>query len=179
MKDSTSHYGKISRFNHWVGGLIVIAMLAVGLYFNDMPRGEEKLYWLRMHISFGGLFFIFLLFRVFWRVVATSPQPVEQAQALQMATKLVHWVLLITVLIMAVSGPLLIWTRGSGINVFEWFTIPSPMGKMPELHEWCETIHAITAKVLLVALIVHVLAALKHQLIDKDNLMARMIKRLR
>jgi len=179
LKDSTQDYGKISRFNHWIGGLIVIGMLAVGLYFNDMPRGDEKSYWRSLHISFGGLVFLYLWFRVIWRFFSKSPSAVEQQKIFSVLTSLVHWMLLLSVLVMAVSGPFLVWTRGSGIEVFEWFTIPSPIGKMPELHEWMETIHAIAAKVLLVAIVIHALAALKHQLIDKDQVLARMVKFLR
>lgn len=178
-KDNTNHYGSISRFNHWFGGIIILGMLAVGLYFNDMPKGDEKFFWLKLHISFGGLVFIFLWFRVFWRLFSKSPNPVEQQKLLSVATKITHWTLLLSVLIMAVSGPLLIWTRGTGINVFDWFVIPSPIGKMPELHEWMEEIHEVVAKVLLVAIIIHVLATVKHQLFDKDNVLARMVKFMR
>ena len=179
LKDSSHAYGKISRFNHWIGGLIVISMLAVGLYFNDMPRGDEKSYWMGLHVAVGGLVFLFLWFRVFWRIFSQSPAAVEQEKVFITLTKLVHWVLLLSVLIMAVSGPMVVWTRGSGINVFDWFTIPSPIGKMPELHEWMETIHAIAAKVLLVSIIIHVLAVLKHQFLNKDQVLSRMVKFLR
>ena len=145
-----------------------------------MPKGDEKFYWLKMHISTGGLFFVFLWFRSLWSVFSKSPDPVEQANSLQLATKLVHWMLLISILIMAITGPMLIWTRAADIVVFGLFSIPGPFAeKMPELHELCEEIHAITAKVLLFSIIIHVVAAVKHQIIDKDNTMSRMVKRLR
>ena len=179
MKDTTTHYGGVSRFNHWIGALVVIAMLAVGLYFGGLPRGDEKSFLRGIHVSFGGIFFLFLIFRIFWRVFSQSPQPAEQPAQLQLLTKVMHWVLLLAVLTMAVTGPLIVWTRGVGINVFDLFSIPSPIGKMPELHETCEVIHEYAAQVLLYGIILHVLAALKHQFIDKDNLLSRMVKRLR
>ncbi len=179
LKDTSNHYGFISRLNHWLGALIVIGMLVVGLYLNDMPRGDEKIYWLKLHIGVGGLFFVFLWFRVLWRVFSKSPQSFEQKQSLKLITKIVHWMLLLSVLIMALSGPFLIWTRGTPINVFDWFSIPSPIGKMPEFHELMESVHAIAAKVLLFTVVVHFLAAIKHQFIDKDQLLSRMIKSIR
>ncbi|TDR22751.1 cytochrome b [Marinicella litoralis] len=179
IKDTANHYGFISRLNHWLGALIVIGMLAVGLYFNDMPRGDEKSYWLKLHIGVGGLFFVFLWFRVFWRVFTQSPQAFEQKKTLKRLTQIVHWVLLLSVLIMALSGPFLIWSRGAPINVFDWFSIPSPMGKMPDFHELMEEVHAIVAKVLLVSIIIHTLAVIKHRFIDKDQLLSRMVKFLR
>lgn len=178
-KDSPTAYGKVSRFNHWLAAIIVLGMLTVGLYFNDMPRGEEKSFWLRLHVGVGGLVFLYLWFRVFWRIFSQSPNQVEQQKVLNGLSQLVHWALLLSILTMATTGPLLVWAHGSGINVFDWFIIPSPIGKMPELHEWMETIHAIAAKVLLVSIIVHVLAALKHQFFDKDTVLSRMVKFLR
>ncbi len=179
LKDTNEHYGGVSRFNHWISALIVIGMLAVGFYFNDMPRGDEKSFWLRLHIGTGGLVFAFLLFRVIWRMVTKSPDPVEQEKALNAISKLVHWVLLLSVLVMAVSGPMLIWTRGADINVFGLFAIPTPMGEMHDLHEVMEEVHEIAAKVLFVTILLHVAAAIKHQFISKNQVMARMIKRLR
>ncbi len=179
IKDSNTYYGSVSRINHWLGAAIIIGMLTVGLYFNDMPRGDEKFYWLKLHISFGGLVFVYLLFRVLWRLFSRSPEPVPQTHQLQLATQVVHWLLLLSVLVMAISGPLLVWTRGSEINVFSWFAWPSPIGEMPQLHEWMETIHAIAAKVLLAAIGIHILAVIKHQFIDKDHLLSRMVKFLR
>ncbi|MGJ8662454.1 MAG: cytochrome b [Marinicella sp.] len=178
-KDTLNYYGRISRFNHWLSAIFIIGMLAVGLYFHDMPRGDEKFYWLKLHISFGGLIFLFLCFRVLWRIFTQSPAAVEQKKALDMATKAIHWLLLLSILVMAISGPFLIWTRGSEINVFTWFSIPSPIGKMPELHEWLETVHKITSRVLLVSIIIHILAGIKHHFINKDQVLTRMIKFLR
>ncbi len=179
MKDTEQHYGGVSRFNHWIGALIVIAMLAVGLYFGGLPRGDEKSYLRSLHVSFGGLLFLFLVFRVLWRVFSKSPQPAPQAKQLQLITKVVHWILLLCVLIMAVSGPWIVWSAGYGINVFDLFTIPTPIDRMQGLHKNLEVIHEYTAQVLLYTLILHVLAVLKHQFFDKDNLLARMVKRMR
>ncbi len=50
---------------------------------------------------------------------------------------------------------------------------------MPELDELFEQIHAVTPKFLLFSIVIHVLAAMKHLLIDKQNSMSRMVKYLR
>ena len=179
FKDSKEHYGRISRFNHWLGALIVIGMLSVGLYFSELPKGDERSYWLKLHVGFGGLVFLFLWFRVLWRMFSKSPVAILQKQMLSIVSKVTHWVMLLAVFTMAVSGPLLIWTRGADINVFDWFAIPTPIGKMPVLHEWMETIHELAAETLLVVIIIHVLPVIKHQFINKDQVLSRMVKFLR
>ena len=73
LQDTPARYGAVSVFNHWLGATLIVALLAIGLDFEDMPRGEEKLYWLRLHIALGTLALLPLAFRVFWRARSVSP----------------------------------------------------------------------------------------------------------
>lgn len=176
-KDSPNHYGFISRFNHWFGALIVIIMLSLGLYFSSLPDGDAQDYWAGWHVSLGGLFFIYLLFRVFWRVLIRSPDAYEQPQPFKLLSKIVHGILLTCIAIMAISGPLIILSKGYDINVFGWFSIPSPFNRdIHDLHEIAEEVHEITANVLWVTLIIHVLAAVKHLITKKGDVMRRMLR---
>ncbi len=176
-KDTPQQYGFISRFNHWFAALIVITMIILGLYFTSLPKGDARSYWAGWHVGLGGLFFIYLLFRVLWRLLTKSPDAFEQPQPFKLLSKLVHGVLLSCIAIMAISGPLIIFSKGFDINVFGWFAIPSPFStEMPSLHELVENIHVITSTVLWVTIIIHVLAAVKHLITNKGTVMRRMFK---
>ncbi|MBL8502192.1 MAG: cytochrome b/b6 domain-containing protein [Rhodocyclaceae bacterium] len=177
LQDTPARYGAVSVFNHWLGAALIVALLALGLYFEDMPRGEEKLYWLRLHISLGALALLPLAFRVFWRARSASPAPLPQPPALEKLARALHIALLAAIAALLVSGPLAVWSGGRAINVFGWFAIPSPLGEMPALHKGLEIVHALGAKVLLFALAVHILAALKHALLDRDGTLWRMLGR--
>lgn len=176
-KDTPQQYGFISRFNHWFGALIVITMLALGLYFSSLPDGDNRNYWAGWHVGLGGLFFIYLLFRVLWRLIIKSPDTFEQPQPFKLLSQLVHGLLLACIAIMAISGPLLIFSKGYDINVFGWFSIPSPISsEIHDLHEFAEEVHEITGTVLWVTIIIHVLGAVKHLITNKGTLMRRMLK---
>lgn len=175
LLDTPNGYGVISRINHWLGALLVIGLLGVGLYFNDMPRGDEKMYWLRLHSAVGVLAFLPLLFRIGWRMAVTSPQLLPQPPMLQLATRAVHGLLLLTLAVLMVTGPFIVWSAGAPIDVFGWFELPSLTGKMPVLHEALEGVHAVTSKVLLVFIGVHMLATLKHVVVDRDDTLRRML----
>ena len=69
------------------------------------------------------------------------------------------------------------WSGDRAIGVFGWFAIPSPLSEMPALHKGLEIVHALAAKVLLFTLAVHILAALKHVLLDRDGTLWRMLGR--
>lgn len=177
LQDTPARYGAVSVFNHWLGATLIVALLAIGLYFEDMPRGDEKLYWLRLHISLGALALLPLAFRVFWRARSDSPAPLPQPPALDKLARVLHIALLAAIAVLLVSGPLAVWSGGRAISVFGWFALPSPMGEMPVLHKALEVAHGVAAKVLLFSLAAHVLAALKHALIDRDGTLWRIFGR--
>ncbi|GAA4810781.1 cytochrome b [Marinicella pacifica] len=176
-KDTPDQYGFISRFNHWFAALIVIVMVILGLYFTSLPKGDARSYWAGWHVNLGGLFFIYLLFRVMWRAFTHSPKPFEQPQPFKFLSQLVHVVLLTCIAIMALSGPMLLFSNGYDLNVFGWFTIPSPIAtENHDLHELVEEVHVITGTVLWVTIIVHVLASFKHLITNKGAVMHRIFK---
>jgi cytochrome b561 len=177
LHDTPARYGAVSVFNHWLGAALVVALLIIGLTFEDMPRGDEKRYWMSLHIALGALALLPLAFRVFWRTRSISPEPLPQPPALQKASRLLHIVLLASIAVLLVSGPLAVWSGGRAINVFDWFAIPSPLGEMPALHKALEIAHGFAAKALLFSLAAHVLAALKHTLFDRDGTLWRMLGR--
>lgn len=177
LYDTADHYGLISRFNHWLGAALVLVLLGIGLYFEDMPKGPDKLYWMKLHIAIGALAFLLLAFRIGWRLVSTGPRAFAQAAALQYLTRAVHIVLLLGIGILIVSGPFAVWTGGRAIEVFGWFALPSPTGEMRDLHELLETVHVVTAKVMLVAIILHVIGAFKHLIFEPERL-GRIIGRI-
>jgi cytochrome b561 len=177
LYDSKESYGAISRLNHWLGAAAILVLLGIGLYFHEMPRGEERLYWLRLHVALGVLAFAPLAFRVGWRIASRSPAALPQAPWQQRATRAVHAALLAGIAALLVTGPLMVWSAGRPIAVFDWFAIPSPLGDAPTLHEALETVHAVVSRLLIVAIGVHVLGALKHAIIDRAVLRGRMFGR--
>ena len=69
---------------------------------------------------------------------------------------------------MLLTGPLMVWSAGEAIDVVA-FAIPSPVGELPEAHDLLRKIHGFTASVILAGLILHVLAVLKHVIVNRDG----------
>lgn len=170
LRDSPSSYGPVSRLNHWVGALLLLAMLAIGLYFTDLPPGAERIYWRTLHIAIGTICLPLVAFRVVWRFAASSPQALAQAPALRLLARCVHLLMMVAVLTMLMSGVLMQWFAGRPIGVFDLLRIASPLTESDLWHERMQQVHGIAAWVLIASITVHVVGVIKHILFDRRSL---------
>lgn len=171
----------MTRHLHWVVAIFMISLLAVGTIMDEF--GIYSLY--PIHKSMGVIAFIFILWRVVWRIKKGWPQPVSQYHKHeQRLSKLVHWVLIIGTLLMPISGMIMSGFGGHGVAIFglelvaENYANGNPNVKVPidaELSVLGSQVHAIVGKVLIAAILLHVTGALKHHIIDKDNTLRRML----
>lgn len=164
LMDKDDRYGAVSRLNHWLGAAAVFAMIAVGLYFSNLPRGDSRDFWFGLHVSLGVLLFVFLFFRISWRLMRGFPPAFAQPLALQRLTAAVHRGMLLAMGVLILTGPFIVWTLARPLEVFDWFTLPSPLPKLRDLHEALETAHVTAAYTLISLVAVHVLGALGHAL---------------
>lgn len=169
-------YDLVSRVNHWVIALAVIGMLGFGLYleFGTIDRDARGLL-VGIHRSIGVLVLVFGLWRVLWRLFQGFPAPVSRMPSWQeTASKVAHWALLAGVLIMPLSGIAFTVFRGRPVDVFGWFSIPAQT-EIPWLASVASTTHGLVGKALVVLVALHIVAALKHHIVDRDATLSRML----
>ena len=178
-RDSPSAYGAMSRFNHWIGAVLVLAMLGLGLVFPDLPPGANKVLLRTAHVAIGTVLIPLLVWRLLWRLRASALRPLAQAPLLGVLARLVHALLLLGLATMLVSGVLAQWFDGRPIGVFDLIRIPSPLNASDLWHERMAQVHGIAAWVVMGLVGVHLLGVIKHSLIDGGALWGRMVGRAR
>lgn len=52
-------------------------------------------------------------------------------------------------MLLVISGWLTVWSRGSSLKVFDWFSLPSPVDKLPQLYALMEDTHSALAILLM------------------------------
>jgi len=62
----------------------------------------------------------------------------------------------------------MVWSAGEPIEVFA-VAIPSPVAELPGVHEVLRKLHGLTASLILLGVILHVLAVLKHVIVNRDG----------
>jgi cytochrome b561 len=166
--DTGNGYGWISIALHWLTAVIVIAMLVIGTMSQSADR-EESLRLVHLHTTIGMTAYLVLWGRIIWRFAVGHPGPLpKQGVIFFTFGKYFHFLMLIAIGVMLLSGPLMVWTAGEAIHVFA-LEIPSPIGKSEGVQQVLRGVHGYTASFILAAMILHVLAVFKHTVLNKDG----------
>ncbi len=171
-KSSPERYGRFSIVIHWTSALLIIGLIVAGFVAANMTDAVGKASLLRIHAPIGTLVLILTVVRIGWWLFAdTKPMsPVGIPRLQSIAAKSVHGLLYVAIVGMAGSGIALLYTSGAGEILFG-----SALGPLPDFWNYAPRYgHAVFARVMAVLLILHVAAALYHQFILKDRLLARM-----
>ncbi|MCG3866083.1 MULTISPECIES: cytochrome b [unclassified Photobacterium] len=172
--------GKLSKPTialHWITGILFIGVIMLGLYVADLPRSPEKFELLGIHKSLGTIILAVALVRIAWRFKEGAiPTTTERSKLQRILEKSVQHLLLLGTLLMPVSGIMMNMGGGRALEVFGYELLAAG-DKIQWLGSLGHTIHVIASKVVLVLIVLHILAALKHQLINKDNTLVRMFGR--
>ena len=91
----------------------------------------------------------------------------------RVASRAVHDLFYVALLAMPVIGWLATAAGGYPVQFFGW-TLPGFIGKDKELSETLFTIHGVIGWVILGLVVLHVAGAMRHWLIKRDGVMARM-----
>ncbi len=174
FKDTQDTYGWVSIALHWIVAGLVITQVVIAQGMDDGTDASERAATV-LHISVGLITFIFVSVRVFWRLRSGEKQLPSAPPVIALLSRWVPRLLLITTVVLVVSGPLMVWTKGFDLHLFNWLTIPTPMAKIEWLHELLEEVHEMAVVAIITLSSLHILGGLKHLIVDKDGVMQRML----
>lgn len=178
MKDTSINFGAISVANHWLTAALVVGMVVLGLYMADLPKGPDKFQLIDLHKSVGVLILVLALARIFWRLGNRWPKLLGEYSVWQKkSARLVHYVLISVLVLLPLSGWLMSSAGGHTVDVFGLFALPDLIGKNKALGGFFHEFHEIIAWSLIAIVALHFLAAMKHQFVDRDATLPRMLGR--
>ncbi|MFK8078922.1 MAG: cytochrome b/b6 domain-containing protein [Granulosicoccus sp.] len=177
-------YGDVAVIFHWliaffIIGLVVVGKYMVGLEPNDPVRFELT----QWHKSFGLTVLLLSVLRLVWRFThRPPPDPDSVPQWQQRIAATVHVLLYGLLFVIPITG--WIMSSASPLNIdtvlFNVITIPHlpPFADLPNKAQIAESFHEyheLAGNLLILLLLAHVGAALKHHFIDKDTILVRML----
>ena len=176
LRNTDDRWGWPAQALHWAVALLVIAMVAIGLWMVDLPLGVEKLELYGLHKSLGVTVFVLVVGRLLWRVVNPTPRPLGPASPLERTlARLVHGAFYAVLLSMPLAGWIMSSAANFSVSVFGLFTLPDLVGPDKELQETARSVHEILGWALIGLFVLHIGGAAKHAVVWRDGTFARMI----
>ncbi|ESQ74425.1 YceI family protein [Asticcacaulis sp. AC402] len=172
---TTASYNVYSRWLHWILAFLILFVIFLGWNLD----GDDTLRRARydLHKSVGILILLLSFVRLGLRLAYKAPPepPMPKWQAL--AARSLHIGFYVVMIAMPLSGWLLVSTNVRPIPFFGLFDLPHlPVPQTEALHDVLEEVHHLMAKLIIYGMVpLHVLAALKHQFVDKDEVFQHMV----
>jgi len=175
---SNSHYSKIAQFLHWlIAGLIIGQYLLAELAESAEHSGKivQQLALLANHKSIGMTVLFLAVVRLVWRLTHQPPAlPQTMPKWQHTASHLAHWSIYALIFLLPISGWLMSSASAYSVSWFNLFVFPDLLASDKSNADFLEDIHELLGDALLVLVLLHVAAALKHHFIDKDGVLERM-----
>lgn len=177
--DTVFRYHPISVLLHWVLGLAIVAVFAVGLYMADLPFSPQRLKLYNWHKWAGMVILGLSLVRLFWRLTHRPPElPSSIQNGMPAWQRTAHHATHHGLYLLFFAVPLLGWAYSSAagfpIVLFGVLPLPDFVPVSPDLAEVLKPLHKLSAFAMAALVLLHVAGALKHALIDRDGLLGRM-----
>jgi len=172
---SSARYNLFSVVIHWVMALLILIAWSIAIVVGDMPLSPLRIVGFSWHKWLGITVLFLVIIRLLWRATHPAPKldlkmPIWQEKVMA----LTHVALYLLMFAIPLVGWLMSSAKGYTVNYFGLFDLPDLVGKDKALGHQLKEVHELLANVLVALVGLHVLAALKHQFIDKDGLLGRM-----
>jgi cytochrome b561 len=176
LRSTDKRWGSVNRTLHWLMAILIIGAGCVGLYMADLPNSPQKIKIYAIHKSVGLTVLALVLLRFVWRLADRPPPDLPMPRWQQIAAHATHWVLYALMLALPLSGWL--YNSASGYPLQWWWTVQLPSltgGADADIKAFALTAHEGLFWVLVLVLVGHVGAALKHHFVDRDATLVRML----
>jgi cytochrome b561 len=176
MAEPRNRYSGVSLALHWIIAFAVLAQVLL-ITAHDKTDGALSREFVTLHKSVGVTILVLTLARIGWRLAHPAiALPGEMPRWEKLAARATHVLFYVILIAMPMTG----WLASSAggrdflwFGVFEWPLLPVGGGR--EAAGRFMDIHGMVMKGLYVLIALHVLAALKHQFVNRDNVLHRMI----
>ena len=182
LHNTSNAYGAVSRGFHWLTALLILTALPLGVVASNAPVITDAdiariVFLFSLHKTLGISIFCVALARIFWTATQVKPAPVHPGRRIETyVAETVHWLFYGALVIVPLSG----WLHHAatiGLAPIWW-----PLGqslpfvpKSPELAAFFAAWHWLFTKLLVLAILLHIVGAIKHVAIDRDGILARMV----
>ncbi len=177
FKNSAHRYGVLTRLLHWSIAILIVGLVWLGAYMVDLTYYDR---WyndaLSAHRSLGVIAFVLALIMIAWNLYSRPPASVATLKPWErVAAKVMHLTLYAMMMAIPITGYMISTSAGAAVSIFGWFDIPALFAIGEKSREIAIDLHFWLTYGTAGLVLLHALAALKHQYWDRDGTLGRML----
>jgi cytochrome b561 len=178
VRNSTTAWGWLSIIFHWIGAAAILTLLIHGWWMTHLATGSSRVAYYAWHAALGYDLLALLVIRLLWRWMNPVPQyPGDFKPWERWSARLGHVGLYVLMFGATIAG----WAMaGTGRRTFEQdlFGLKIPLIYVSQdraMHGLLEDTHKILSYLLAALIVIHLIGALRHHLIKKNDVLRRML----
>jgi cytochrome b561 len=179
LENTARRYGAIAMVFHWTMAIMIVGLLALGLYMVRLPDtgfDKTKIVLIIWHKEYGVVVLMLALLRLSWRFGGMLPRLVDgMPEWQQVAARFVHLCFYALMIALPVTGWLMSSAAGFPVPFFGLFYLPDLIGYSERRFHFFVELHHWLAYAMIPFIAVHVGAALVHQFRDRDETLRKML----
>ncbi len=169
-------YTTVAIIFHWLVALMIIGAFTMGWVMTDMSLSPTKLKYYSWHKWAGVTILLIATLRLLWRLTHPAPAyPASMPAWQKRGASVLHGLLYVLMFAVPLSGYFYTLASGYPVVWFGLFELPVLIEKNDALKPLFGAMHFYLNLTLAAAVLMHVAAALKHQFIDRDGVLKRML----
>jgi cytochrome b561 len=174
-----ARYGSVAQAIHWLVVALAMIVVSLGLAAGSAPLNRPlHSNLLLAHRSFGLTILAVMVFRVLWRWRHPSPPlPPSVARLEAGLAHLTQLGLYVIFIIMPLAGYLASAAAGHTGSFLGLFEIPQLVPTDERMSQWAIAVHLVGQYVAYLLVAVHVMGAIYHAAIRRDEVLDRMLPR--
>ncbi len=177
IRNSNVRFGFLTKLLHWSIAISIIGLIWLGWYMVDLTYYDKwynsSLSW---HKSLGMIALVLAMLKIGWQFYSPIPDTTKDLKAWErMSAHAMHKLLLVMMILIPLTGYLISTSAGKGVMIFNWFEIPSLISENKSIRDLAIELHFYLAYATGLFAIGHACAAIKHQFIDKDSILTKML----
>lgn len=176
IPDTPHGWGTVGRTLHWLMALLILGMFALGWTAVNYPMSPAKLQIFAWHKSIGLSLLALVVVRILWRLSHGTPTPPPGTSAAERGlARAGHVGLYFMMILMPVSGYVVNSTANFPLRFFGGFRVPNLIPADKTWQELAESVHLAGFWAFSALILVHVLAALRHHYLKKNDVLLKML----
>lgn len=174
--NATGRYTRTAIALHWVVAFLILGNLAFGLYMTGLDLSPAKLRYYSWHKWAGITILLLAATRLAWRLGHAAPAlPPSMPAWEQRLAHASHLTLYILFFAAPLSGWLFSSASGFPVVWFGVLPLPDLVGKNRDLADILKLVHKAITYSLGSLVFLHAIAAIKHHVHDRNDILTRML----